>query len=185
MKATEKYCSWKTNRQMLVKDARDQHSWGITFIQSCVVVFKYRTTVENILLLFCHLRPPYPLPHISSVPHSLTAPEGQMNSTFLPSWAVTGPHTAEARLINETQQDSRWQLHLKQPAEKRDSDRRPASQSVSVKPHRPAAASAGPRGPRCGAVVNHNCARVASNLVLSGNVVKICCSSLQRQGFIQ
>lgn len=63
----------------------------------------------EITLLYCFIvvcsAAPVPTPTYFLGPRELTAPESQMNSTFLPSWAVTGPHTAEARLINETQQD--------------------------------------------------------------------------------
>lgn len=62
---------------------------------------------NSLLYIFIVLSFPAPIPTPTFFfhPHELTAPEGQMNSTFLPSWAVSGPHTAEARLINETQQD--------------------------------------------------------------------------------
>lgn len=63
----------------------------------------------EITLLYCFIAvcsvAPVPTPTYFLGPRELTAPESQMNSTFLPSWAVTSPHTAEARLINETQQD--------------------------------------------------------------------------------
>lgn len=159
------------------KDVKDQRCWGITFIQSCVVLFKYHTTVEigrfHSIIFFIILSPPAPIPTPTYFlhPHELTASEGQMNSTFLPSWAVTGPHTAEACLINETRQDVRsiadshvWNNLLES-----------LSQCEALSPCCCLGKCRQAPGAHGGALVNHS--GVVSNL-LSDNVGKICRSSL-------
>lgn len=139
--------------------------------------FGFSPLCSNIALLF---RPPRPLrpPTYFLCPHELTAPEGQMNSTFLPSWAVSGPHTAKACLINETQQDM---------GSCADSFVRNNVLETKIQwemeRHLPTAHPPTLRGPHGAAVVNHNC--VASIRVMSGDVVRICCSWVQMKAGIQ
>lgn len=89
----------------------------LDLIQLCLLPFKHQTTPLR-FVLFCLLRPLGPTPTYFLRAPEPSAPEGQMNSTFLPSWAVTGPHTAEARLYKWDSAGrgiSRWQPRLKQP----------------------------------------------------------------------
>lgn len=78
---------------------------GNNFILSCVPVSKHYTTLYYIVLLFCLLRPPYPLPHISSAPTSWPLLRAKWIPHFSPPELSLVHTRPETRLINESQQD--------------------------------------------------------------------------------
>lgn len=178
--------SKQANAAALKSGDSDQHCGGITSTQSCV--FSYRTVEFGrfrsivFLLLCCLLQPPYPLLHIFSIPPRWLFLRARWIPHFSPS-ELSLLHT-QLRLALKMRLSrtwgSRWQLRLKQPGGNGDSVSHCEASSDALLD------AASSSYPGCTNVDRSGgawqCCGEPLHLVLSGNIVKICHSSLQMKG---
>lgn len=171
----------QANAAALKSGDSDQHCGGITSTQSCV--FSYRTVEFGrfcsivFLLLCCLLQPPYPLLHIFSIPPRWLFLRARWIPHFSPS-ELSLLHT-QLRLALKMRLSRTWDLADSYVWNNLVESHCEASSDALLD-------AASSSYPGCTNVDRSGgawrCCGEPLHLVLSGNIVKICHSSLQMKG---